>query len=155
LQETEAALYAALLAIEDQRSIRFSDLSSLKASRELSKGERQDEWKHLPLLTNEQLATWFQHKHQQAVPSEPELPHIPFPGAAISQPENTQAAEDSQRDLSASTTPGLNTYSPTRSDSTSPVSRMSVTEQLKGIEPPHAPNTSTSPATSALWRNYF
>jgi hypothetical protein len=156
LQDTEAALYAALLALEDQRSIRSGDLSSLKMPRELSKVDRQDEWKHLPLQTSEQLSAWFQHKHQQAVPPEPELPHIPFPGAAISQPEGSQGPEDLQIDVPVSATPGLGTTcSPSGSDSTLPVSSKSVTEQLKGIDPPRAPNTSTPQARSALWHNYF
>lgn len=156
LQDTEAALYATLLALEDQRNVTSGDLSSLKTPRELSKADRQDEWKHLPVLTVEQLTAWFQHKHQQAVPPEPELPHIPFPGSAILQAEGLQIPEDIQMDGPASVTPGLNnTCSPTGSDSTLPVSSKSVIEQLKGIDPPRAPNTSTSQASAAVWHNYF
>ncbi|KAF1922565.1 uncharacterized protein M421DRAFT_48328, partial [Didymella exigua CBS 183.55] len=66
LRETESALYATLLAHNEQ-DIKASNFGLLKPPRELSKTERQDDWKRLPLQTPEQLATWFHEKQQQAV----------------------------------------------------------------------------------------
>ncbi|KAJ4381657.1 hypothetical protein N0V86_003021 [Didymella sp. IMI 355093] len=156
LRETESALYAALLAHKEQDSIKAGNLSLLKAPRELSKTERQDDWKRLPLQTPEQLATWFQAKQQQAVPPEPELPHIPFPDATALQPIGSSSGEDPRMALPLPHTPASdNVHSPVCPESTSSHLSKSVTEQLRGIEPPQAPNTSAVPFKPTSWHNYF
>ncbi|KAF3040016.1 hypothetical protein E8E11_003396 [Didymella keratinophila] len=156
LRETESALYATLLAHNEQDSIKASNFGLLKAPRELSKTERQDDWKRLPLQTPEQLASWFQEKKQQAVPPEPQLPHIPFPGVPSLQPVESNPLEDPRMALPLPHTPASdNVHSPVYPESASSNRSKSVTEQLRGIEPPQAPNTSAVPFKSTSWHNYF
>ncbi|KZM26423.1 hypothetical protein ST47_g2442 [Ascochyta rabiei] len=145
-----------MLALKEQESIKASNLSLLKAPRELSKTERQDDWKRLPLQTPEQLATWFVEKQQQAVPCEPDLPHIPFPGISSLQDVASSAGDDPRMALPLPHTPHADsTHSPMYSESTSSTLSKSVTEQLKGIDPPQAPNISALPFNSTSWHNYF
>ncbi|KAF3044268.1 hypothetical protein E8E12_002006 [Didymella heteroderae] len=156
LRETESALYATLLAHNEQDNIKASSFGLLKAPRELSKTERQDDWKRLPLQTPEQLNSWFQEKRQQAVPSEPQLPHIPFPGVPSLQPVDSNPSEDPRMALPLPHTPASdNIHSPVYPESASSNLSRNVTEQLRGIEPPQAPNTSAAPFNSTSWHNYF
>lgn len=156
LRETESALYAAMLALEEQDSIKSSNMGCLKTSRELSKTERQDDWKRLPLQTPEQLAIWFQEKKQHAVPTEPELPHIPFPGVPTPQPVNSNTDSDQRMALPLPYVHSMdNIHSPSYPESISSTLSKSVAGHLRGIEPPQAPNTSTLPYKSANWHNYF
>lgn len=156
LRDTESALYATMLALDERDSVKASNFGLLKMPRELSKTERQDDWRRLPLQTPEQLSTWFQEKQQQAVPPEPELPHIPFPGVPTLQPIEPHAGEDPRMALPVSRTPGSDTlHSPSYPESTSSTLSKTVTEQLRGIEPPQAPNTSALPSKSTSWHNYF
>ncbi|KAF2621567.1 hypothetical protein BU25DRAFT_233942 [Macroventuria anomochaeta] len=156
LRETESALYATMLALDEHDNIKASNIGLLKAPRELSKAERQDDWKRLPLQTPEQLAIWFQEKQQQAVPSEPDLPHIPFPGVPNLQPVESQSGEGPRMALPMPHTPGTdNTHSPVYSESASSILSKSMTEQLRGIETPQAPSTSAIPFKSTSWHNYF
>ncbi|XPS92385.1 hypothetical protein M3J09_001780 [Ascochyta lentis] len=156
LRETESALYAAMLALEEQDSIKASNLGLLKAPRELSKTERQENWKRLPLHTPEQLAIWFLEKQQQAVPSEPDLPHIPFPGVPSLQDVASSTGEDPRMALPLPHTPNTESiHSPAYPDSTSSTLSKSITEQLRGMEPPQVPNTSALPFKSTIWHNYF
>jgi hypothetical protein len=142
-------------ALDEHESIRVGDFGVLKAPRELSKLERQDDWKRLPLHTPEQLATWYREKQHQVVAPEPELPHIPFPGVPALQPNDSISAEDPRMALSVPHTPGQNHVdSPTYPESTSSALSKDIAEQLKGIEPPQAPNAS-SPSKSTSWHNYF
>lgn len=145
-----------MLALDERDSIKASNLGLLKAPRELSKTERQDDWKRLPLQTPEQLAIWFEEKQQQATPIEPDLPHIPFPGVPTLQPIDSSFREDPRMALPMPSTPSTeNTQSPVYPDSTSPALSKSVTEQLRGIDPPQAPNTSSLPFKPTSWHNYF
>lgn len=155
LRETESALYATMLALDEHESIKASDLGVLKAPRELSKTERQDDWKRLPLQTPEQLAMWFREKQHQAVPSEPELPHIPFPGVPTLQLADNSFTEDPRLALPLPQTPGSeNVQSPAYPGSASSALSKGIPEQLKDIEPPQAPNTA-APQRSTSWHNYF
>jgi hypothetical protein len=61
LQETEDALYGALLALEAIGSIGSASTTTL-AQRTLSKIEKQEEWARLPLGSSDQLAVWFCEK---------------------------------------------------------------------------------------------
>jgi hypothetical protein len=156
LQETESALYAAMLALDEHENVKASNLGLLKAPRELSKTERQDDWKRLPLQTPEQLALWFQDKQEQAIPSEPELPHIPFPGAPTLQPIDPSGIEDARMALPLPHTPSTDhARSPPCPESISSTLSKSVNEQLRGIDPPQAPNTSALPFKTTGWHNYF
>ena len=156
LRETESALYAAMLALEEQDSIKSSNMGCLNTSRELSKSERQDDWKRLPIQTPEQLAIWFQEKQQHAVPTELEMPHIPFPGVPILRPVDSNIDSDPRMALPLSYVSSKdNTHSPTYPESISSTLSKSVAEHLRGIEPPRAPNTSTSSSKSTNWQNYF
>lgn len=142
-------------ALDENESMKAGDFGVLKAPRELSKLERQDDWKRLPLRTSEQLAAWYREKQHQAVAPEPELPHIPFPGVPALQHEDGISAEDSRMALSVPHTPGPNHVdSPTHPESTSSTLSKDIAEQLKGIEPPQAPNASR-PSKSTSWHNYF
>ncbi|KAJ8118760.1 hypothetical protein OPT61_g320 [Boeremia exigua] len=145
-----------MLALDERDNIKSSNLGLLKAPRELSKIERQDDWKRLPLQSPEQLATWFQAKQQQAVPSEPDLPHIPFPGISELQPAELISEEDPRLALPLQDTPNSDTvHSPLYPESAALDLSKNVTEQLRGIEPPRAPNTSGLPLKSTSWHNYF
>lgn len=156
LRETESALYATMLALDEHDKIKASNLGLLKASRELSKNERQDDWKRLPLQTPDQLASWFKEKQQQAVPSEPDLPHISFSRAPTLQPVDSSSGEDPRMALPLPHTPGTdNTHSPLYPEPTSSTLSKSVSEQLRGIDPPQAPNTSALPFKTTGWHNYF
>lgn len=156
LRETESALFATMLAFNEQTGIKPSNFGILRAPRELSKTERQDDWKRLPLQTPEQLALWFKEKQQQAVPAEPELPHIPFPGVPALQSAESNPVEDPRMALPIPHTPASdNIHSPVYPESASSNLSKSVTEQLRGIEPPQAPNTSAAPLKSTSWHNYF
>lgn len=156
LRETESALYAAMLALDEHEIIKAGNLGLLKAPRELSKTERQDDWKRLPLQTPEQLASWFVEKQQQAVPSEPDLPHIPFPGVPTLQSVDSVSIEGPRMARPLPHTPGTDaTHSPIHPESTPSNLPNSMPEQLRGIDPPQAPNTSASPFKSAGWHNYF
>lgn len=156
LRETESALYATLLALNEHDNIKASSIGLLKSPRELSKTERQDDWRRLPLQTPEQLAVWFEEKQQQAVWPEPELPHIPFPDVPTLQPVDSNVREDLRMALPLPHTPGTdNTQSPAYTDSPTSTLSKSVTEQLRGIDPPQAPNTSAVTFKSPSWHNYF
>jgi hypothetical protein len=156
LRETESALYATLLAHDEQDNIKSSNFGLLRAPRELSKIERQDDWKRLPLQTPDQLASWFQEKKRQAVPPEPQLPHIPFPGVPSLQAIEVNQSEDTRMALPVPHTPvSDNVHSPVYPESASSNLSKNITEQLRGIEPPQAPNTSTVPFKSTGWHNYF
>lgn len=158
LRETESALYATMLALDEHNSIKAGNLSLFKAPRELSKTERQDDWKRLPLQTPEQLAIWFKEKQQQAVPSEPGLSHIPFPGVPTLQATASNSTENPRMALPFSRMPGTdnnNIHSPVHAESASSTLSRSVTERLRGIDPPQAPNTSALPSKSTSWHNYF
>lgn len=156
LRDTESALYATMLALDDRDSMKASDFGLLKAPRELSKTERQDDWKRLPLQTPEQLNTWFQEKKHQAVLPEPELPHIPFPGVPTLQAVESNGGEDPRMALPLPQTPGSDAlHSPSYPESASSNLSKSVSDQLRGIDPPQAPNTSALPFKSTSWHNYF
>lgn len=156
MRETESALYATMLALDEHEDIKASNLGLLKSPRETSKTNRQDDWKRLPLQTPEQLSIWFKEKQQQAIPSEPDLPHIPFPGVPNLQSKVTNASEDPRMALPLSRTPGTeNTHSHMYPESTSSTLSKGVSEQLRGIDPPQAPNTSALPFKSTKWHNYF
>ena len=156
LRETESALYATMLALNEQDDIKASNIGLLRAPRERSKTERQDDWKRLPLQTPEQLAVWFQEKQQQAAPPEPELPHVPFPGVPVLRPVDSSMREDPRMALPLPHTPGTdNTQSPAYTESPMSTLSKSVTEQLRGLDAPQAPNTSTTPFKSTSWHNYF
>jgi hypothetical protein len=145
-----------MLALNEQDSVKASNIGLLKAPRELSKTKRQDDWKRLPLQTPEQLAIWFQEKQQQAVPPEPELPHIPFPGVSTFQPVESSTREDPRMALPLPHTPGTdNTQSPVCTESPTSTLSKSVTEQLRGIDPPQPSNTSAVSFKSTSWHNYF
>lgn len=156
LRDTESALYATMLALDECDSIKASNFGLLKVPRELSKTERQDDWKRLPLQTPEQLVTWFQERQKQAVPPEPELPHIPFPGTQTLLPDERRVGEDPRMALPLLHTPGPDaSHSPSYPESSSSNLSRSVTDQLRGIDPPKAPNTSALPFKSTSWHNYF
>lgn len=155
LRETESALYAAMVALDEHESIQSSNFGILKAPRELSKIERQDDWQRLPLQTPEQLATWYREKQHQAVPPEPELPHISFPGIPTPQPVDSASVEDSRITLPVPHTPSSdNVHSPAYPESVASALSKDVAKQLKDIEPPQAPNASR-PFGSTSWHNYF
>ncbi|KAF3006457.1 hypothetical protein E8E13_003083 [Curvularia kusanoi] len=143
-----------MVALDEHDSMKVSSFGALKAPRELSKTERQDDWKRLPLQTPEQLATWYREKQHQAAAPEPELPHIPFPG--MQAPLTSSApAEDPRMALPMPQTPGSNNVdSPAYPESASSALSKDVAEQLKEIEPPQAPNAS-NPFKSTSWHNYF
>jgi hypothetical protein len=142
-------------ALDEHESLKVGDFGILKAPRELSKLERQDDWKRLPLQTPEQLATWYREKQHQEVAPEPELPHIPFPGVPALQLNDSIPAEDPRMALPVPHTPGpKHVASSAYPESTSSALSKDIAEQLKGIEPPQAPNASR-PSRSTSWRNYF
>lgn len=142
-------------ALDEHEGMRVGDFGVLKAPRKLSKLERQDDWKRLPLQTPEQLAMWYREKQQQAVAPEPELPHIPFPGIPTLQPNDSTPAEDPRMALPVPHTPGpIHVDSPAYPESASSALSKDISEQLKGIEPPQAPNASRS-SGSTSWHNYF
>ncbi|KAH6633147.1 hypothetical protein C7974DRAFT_165776 [Boeremia exigua] len=156
LRDTESALYATMLAFDERDSIQASNFGLLKTPRELSKTERQDDWRRLPLQTPDQLAMWFQEKKLQAVAPQAELPSISFPAVPALQPTDLRAEEDPRMALPIPHTPGSESmHSPAYPESASSNVSKGVAEQLRGIEPPQAPNTSGLPLKSTSWHNYF
>jgi hypothetical protein len=64
LQETEEALYGALLALEATGSI-GSATSTIPLQQTLSKVQKQEEWHRLPLKSSEQIIVWLREKQKR------------------------------------------------------------------------------------------
>jgi hypothetical protein len=156
LQDTEAALYAALNALHNRGgigSIAFpTDCSTLTMSKpQRSKAEKQNGWKRQQLQTSEDLVAWFvQRKHQnatthgrpQTITAPPE--HPPRDDTSGAEPSTICAASGAEAlDFSAHTHP-------------SSTPSVDVMKQLRSCRCPTVPNLSLSSATSAAWlKNYF
>ncbi|KAF2004058.1 hypothetical protein P154DRAFT_65738 [Amniculicola lignicola CBS 123094] len=150
LQETEAALYTALNAIEDHgRTIASPAVKWYGTSNSSrSKTERQHEWKQQPLQSKEQLAAWFRGKKSEEQFSEQDDPSVEHP-----------------RDDSREATSGIQTCEPAlEAPPASPQMcshysggvRDDVFDRMQNMETPHAPNASQEQSAIARqWRNYF
>ncbi|KAL1801422.1 hypothetical protein ACET3X_001764 [Alternaria dauci] len=145
LADTEAALSAALIALQTQSAIRLTDGAISQASQpQRSKAEKLEEWKRLSLHTDEQLVAWLQARHPDRVaratsqpnPSEPIFPY---------QAHNTSKATE--------TRPDSNTR-PIREAHGITATSASAIEQLRECSMPAMPNAPRDSSTK--WReNYF
>jgi hypothetical protein len=130
LQETEAALLAAVNALQGRGGVDAIDFCAADEVSKVqrSKAEKQKEWKRLPLRTVEDLVAWSVEKQQQAT-----IAHDTTP------PEHPRS--DQNRNIVPSVT-----SKPTAD----------VVEHLKSCRRPTIPNASYTPPTSTAWlENYF
>jgi hypothetical protein len=151
LADTEAALSAALVVLQNQEVTRLDDVQLSGASqaldRQRSKAEKLEEWKRLPLRTTEQLMTWLQAQHADNA----------GPGKLLSRPNDPAFDDDEARRTfkAAESRPDSNAH-PSREIPTNTSMPVSVIDQLKDCEMPIAPNVPRSPTDLARWReNYF
>jgi hypothetical protein len=149
LQDTEAALFAALSTLQEIDSVHSvslkTDGSSMQCSKpQRSKVEKQKDWKRRPLQTREDIITWF-HDEQQQRGRARDLTRDAAPTSAV--PSETRSCTTTQP------MPSLYEDQPAvRSQSASGAG----VERLRSCRPPRAPNVSSPAGHSAAWlNNYF
>jgi hypothetical protein len=147
LAETETALYANLIALQELNGKQLPDRDLAGATistRHRSKAERLEEWKRLPLQTGKQLDAWLQAQQQF---------DTPFTSIALdSGHERTKRIERSVPTPSVPGT-GVRSIQNAHDESTLTVAAM---QQLRLCSPPVIPNTSLEMLDSGRWQdNYF
>jgi hypothetical protein len=143
LQETEAALLAAMNALRDRGGIGAIEVpvdGGEKTS--CSKAEKQQRWKRWPLRSGEDLVAWCVEKEQQDVRARPEEPrsyqHRDGETSITHAVSDAGALDSSAHDHHFYASLG------------------DVVEQLRSCKRPTAPNVSNSPTVSTAWlNNYF
>ncbi|KAG9187409.1 hypothetical protein G6011_05280 [Alternaria panax] len=149
LADTEAALSAALTTLQTQDTIRLTEgrlsVAISQASQpQRSKAERLEEWKRLPLQTDEQLAVWLQARYPDSGAQE----------TSQSRPSDPMFAYQAQSVLKAiETRPNSNAH-PFRETHGSTATSAPPIQQLRDCDMPSMPN---APRESSIqWRdNYF
>lgn len=152
LAETEAALSATLTVVQNQDVVRLnnvllSDASSQAPKRQLSKAEKLEEWKRLPLQTTEQLTAWLQAQCRNNA-----APEVPPSRQSESVPVYDRARKTSR---AGEGRPNSCAYASQQipGDTSPPVS---VLQQLKDCDMPIAPNIQRASTDPSRWReNYF
>jgi hypothetical protein len=154
LVDTEAALYATLCALHDQRGITSESidietavLPNRKYTR--SKADKQHEWKQRPLRTSENIATWFVDEQRHTSSNNNTCIPVPptFKSAdALSIAETlTLPAEAGPRAEEPSV--------PSRPISSPP---NNVIKRLRSCKSPNVPNTWRQESGNMAWtNNYF
>jgi len=149
LADTEAALSASLIALQTQNVTRLTDghlsVAISQASQpQRSKAEKLEEWKRLPLQTDEQLAAWLQARHPDSA------------AQAASQSKSSESiltyqAHDTLK--APETRPDNNAHPFPKAHGTTATSASPI-EQLRDCSKPTMPNVPRDSSTQ--WReNYF
>jgi hypothetical protein len=154
LQDTEAALYAALKTLHERdghiglANWPAESISPALSTPQRSKAEKQHEWKRQQLQTGEDLVAWFAEKQQRIAIAHENIT-APFEHPPSDQLHSVEPS-------TIYTTPGpraLDFSAHAHPSSTPPVD---VMEQLKSCKCPTVPNGSSSPTASNTWlKNYF
>jgi hypothetical protein len=149
LADTEAALFTTLVALQTQDALRLTEghlsgVTSQALQPQRSKAEKLEEWKRLPLQTQEQLAAWLQARRPDST-----APEMPQPGPSNPVPEykahSTLAVSERRLDSNASR------FHETHANT---ARSASAVEQLRDCEMPIIPNVPRD--FSIQWReNYF
>lgn len=161
LRETETALYAALLTLDEQGAIDSDYPHLLKLSTaawpQQSKAESLEEWNHLPLQTSEHLETWLRSK-QHVTSAKQVVPSSHWSGGSQPQTEDlSRTLLPQDQTHTQSSTPSIEIGgNPSHSDhEISPAPSNNIIRQLKTLNPPNAPNSSKLTAKVPPWHNYF
>ncbi|KAF2025866.1 alpha/beta-hydrolase [Setomelanomma holmii] len=157
LQDTEAALYDALRALQSQSRQEPSplqlDLRNLVAPKvQLSKAEKQKEWEQYPLRTNEELSAWFAQYHGENTTTSEPLGNVRW------STKQTQDGVEVDLDMiSRSAVRGMSSTTTGHRDTrTQPVALEDALTQLQNCRQPPAPNVLPPTITSTTWvENYF
>ncbi|KAF2844898.1 hypothetical protein T440DRAFT_300038 [Plenodomus tracheiphilus IPT5] len=160
LAETEAALSASLCALQHKNDLGltdtyFSNAAAYTSSRDLSKAEKQNEWRQLPLRTGDDLITWLQARkvHSATVATEPRRYVVPSVGSE--QSDDTQRLQHSCTSISRTSAPAEHHTGANAENTSVPFS--SVEDQLRRCAPPpNVPNTTSTTWHASQWHdNYF
>jgi hypothetical protein len=144
LAETETALYASLIALQELNGKQLLDCnlpSTSTPTRPRSKAEKLEDWKRLPLQNSEQLNAWLQAQQQFSVPST-RVTSVSGPGRTKRRIERSVPPAGEQHVHS------------TPADAS--VSIVAVMQQLKSCSPAVIVNSSQESLRSGRWQaNYF
>jgi hypothetical protein len=149
LADTEAALSATLIALQTQDTTRLtgsrlSGAISQASQPQRSKAEKLEDWKRLPLQTDEQLAAWLQARHPDS--AAPEAPQS-GPSEPILGYQAHRTLRTSERRPEGMAHPHRETLGITSTSA-------SAIEQLRDCDMPIIPNVPRDPYVQ--WReNYF
>lgn len=130
--------------------------SSVSFGRERSKAYKQDEWKRLPLQTNDDLAVWLRSKHQENTSSEAVRADFRRPEFRVNARGKQEVGRLGEGDAMIS--PGHFSSAERVQAHTEfqPTSKEPAIEQLQNCIPPTTPNTTQVPLQSIRWHeNYF
>jgi hypothetical protein len=153
LQDTENALYAALLALHahshDAPGPALLEPEILTSSAlPRSKAERQNEWKHRPLRTSQDLLEWFDQQNPQF---ESSTSTQRYKAKARDVP-TTQVHAEAPIPLS---TPRLQEERSQPAAARSQIIPKVLMEQLRRCQPPVVPNTMVACHAATWCDNYF
>lgn len=151
LQQTEAALYASLRALQEMDGLQSLSLNAEGASKtesrpQRSKAEKQKEWMQRPLRTSQDVLTWFRDEQEQ--PST----HSTRQDARLTGEATAGTIYDSKTQTT-STMPSQREDQPSACSQADPGAGM---ERLKACKPPSVPNASLFAGQPTSWlENYF
>jgi len=150
LQDTEAALYAALRTLHEMDGLRSLALNTdgafkTESKPQRSKAEKQREWMQRPLQTSEDILAWFRDEQQPST-------HSTRQDAKLAGEATASTIHDSKTQTT-STMPSQFENQPSASSQVGPGAGM---ERLKACKPPSVPNASLSAGQPTSWlENYF
>ena len=152
LADTESALLASLLALQDQNGFLLVDHYvgrnlALSSKQERSKADKQDEWERFPLRTRGEMHAWL---HAQ-----PSYDEDDMRGAVPPLPPLRRAKKQMNGNAAISLISTANDRELRVTSESTSTSQPTIQEQLKRCDPPTVPNNVRNSWCLAPWYDSY